>query len=68
MERNKMNECYSCEHRRAIPGDAHILCAKPDPAIKGNIYAIKAGWFAYPYNFDPVWKKKYCKNYKEEIK
>ena len=63
MERNKMNECDSCEHRRAIPGDAHIKCAYPDLKMKGHICGIKAGWFKYPHSYDPIWKEKDCDNY-----
>lgn len=62
-ERNVMEECYSCEHRRTIPGDAHTLCSNPDPEMTGDEHGIKSGWFAYPYNFDPVWKTKLCSNY-----
>ena len=66
MKRTKINECYSCEHKRTIPGDAHTRCAKPDLEMTGIVYGIKNGWFKYPFNFDPVWKRKSCKNYREE--
>ena len=58
-----MNECYRCKNHRDIPGDAHISCAKPDPKMTGNPHGIRNGWFAYPYNFDPVWATKKCENY-----
>ena len=63
MERNKMNECRTCKHRRTIPWDAHISCANPDPEMKGSPHGIKSGWFMYPINFDPVWKEKDCSNF-----
>lgn len=46
--------CYSCKHRRDVPGDAHSSCAKPS-RVTANPYGIKSGWFFYPFNFDPVW-------------
>uniref|UniRef100_A0A6H1ZK92 Uncharacterized protein n=1 Tax=viral metagenome TaxID=1070528 RepID=A0A6H1ZK92_9ZZZZ len=66
IERTKMNECYSCEHRRTIPYNAHTQCTKPDPEMEGNACGIKAGWFKYPSNYDPIWKEKDCKNYRGE--
>lgn len=63
-KRNKRTECYTCVHRRSIPGDAHSFCSKPDLEMKGNPHGIKSGWFFYPINFDPVWKEKLCNNYK----
>lgn len=67
-ERDRMAECYSCQHRRSIPGDAHIRCVKPDPEMTGNPHGIRNGWFLYPFNFDPVWKEKICSNYTETEK
>lgn len=66
MKRTIQNECYSCKHRRTIPGDAHTQCIKPDPEMKGSTYGRRSGWFYYPINFDPVWKEKLCANYEEE--
>jgi len=65
-KRNMMNECYSCEHKRSIPGDCHIQCANPDRNMKGNTHGIANGWFMYPFNFDPTWKTKDCANYQEK--
>jgi hypothetical protein len=59
-------DCYHCQHRRRIPGEEHIKCAKPDPDMTGNDYGIRSGWFFYPYNFDPIWRTKECVNYTEE--
>jgi len=67
-KRTKMNECYSCKHRKKTPGNAHIQCAKPDPEMGGNAYGIRSGWFMYPLCFDPVWKEKDCSNYEEMSK
>ena len=66
-ERNKMNECYQCIHRRTIPDDAHSRCVNPDPNMKGYQHGIKSGWFMYPVNFDPVWKEVDCANFEEKI-
>ncbi len=63
MELKASNECYDCVNRRAIPGDCHSRCADPDPDMKGDEHGIRKGWFAYPYNFDPVWKKSLCKKF-----
>ncbi len=61
--------CYSCEFKRSIPGDAHIQCDNPDPEMTGNPHGIRNGWFFYPFNFDPIWMAKKCANYKQaEIK
>lgn len=62
-KRNHMNECHKCKYKRNIPGDCHIACAHPDPAMKGNEHGIRSGWFHYPLRFDPVWKLKACANY-----
>jgi hypothetical protein len=59
-EMTRINECYSCKHRRNVPGDAHISCAKPDPNMTGNYHGIVNGWFWYPLVFDPTWKTKIC--------
>jgi hypothetical protein len=61
-----MRECYSCTHRRNVPGNAHIACVKPDPAMTGEPHGIKNGWFYYPMLFDPVWKTKLCSNYERK--
>ncbi len=63
-DKNKMmNECYSCLHRRSVPGNCHIMCAKPDADMTGNQHGIKKGWFMYPLLFDPTWKTKLCSNF-----
>ena len=62
--RSMIDECYSCEHRREIPGDCHSRCVNPDPAMTGHAHGIRNGWFWYPLNFDPVWKTRDCANFK----
>jgi len=58
-----MNNCNKCKHRRSVPGNTHISCAKPDPNMTGDPHGIKNGWFIYPILFDPTWMTKKCNNY-----
>ena len=62
-DRNQINECYRCIHKREIPGNCHIKCNNPDPEMTGEETGIKGGWFRYPGCFDPVWKGKLCANF-----
>ena len=57
------NKCYECEHRRSVPGDAHSSCANKGAKVKGKEHGKKNGWFAWPYNFDPVWLEE-CDGFK----
>lgn len=66
MERTMMNECYSCQHMRKVPGNAHIACANPDPEMTGHRHGIKNGWFIYPMLFDPTWKTAKCNNFQSK--
>ncbi len=63
-ERTMMNECWSCQNRREVPGNAHIRCAEPDEDMTGADLGIRKGWFFYPSCFDPTWKTKDCSTYK----
>jgi len=77
MDNNK--NCYTCVHRKTIPGDAHSKCDHPEALIslimpeitsirvKGKLHGIKNGWFSWPLNFDPTWMED-CNSYKEKIK
>ena len=65
-DRDMTKECYSCKHKRNVPGNAHILCANPDPEMTGDPHGIKNGWFIYPILFDPCWKTKMCSNFEEK--
>lgn len=66
MDKTMMTECWQCKNKRAITGDAHISCAKPDPMMTGNKHGIRSGWFYYPFNFDPTWKTKMCANFEDK--
>ena len=59
------NKCRQCQHKRAVPGSAHIQCLNPDPDMKGDPHGIDHGWFYYPLVFDPVWMEAKCRNYEE---
>ena len=61
-----MSECHHCANRRAVPGDCHIGCARPDAAMVGNPHGIRKGWFMYPLVFDPVWKMRLCGNFQSD--
>jgi hypothetical protein len=67
MTRDMKSECYTCAHKREVPGDCHIRCANPDPAMVGVAHGIKRGWFIYPLLFDPVWKARLCQHYSKAV-
>ena len=56
-------QCYKCKHKRAVPGNAHIACANPDPKMEGSPHGKRNGWWCYPFLFDPVWNLTACNNY-----
>lgn len=60
-------ECYSCIHMARAPANAHITCRKPDPHMIGDPHGIRNGWFAYPWIFDPIWKRKACANHEKAV-
>lgn len=64
-EKQIMQECWDCSHRRPVPGNAHIECVNPDPEMTGNAHGIENGWFFYPLLFDPVWKTRKCSNFEQ---
>jgi len=64
----KRESCWDCIHKRAIPGNTHIRCAKPDTKMTGYAHGIKNGWFNYPSCFDPVWMTKECDNFEAKEK
>lgn len=50
--------CYDCVHRGLLFGDAHSQCCHPrvcELHVAGDPHGIEKGWFAWPFNFDPVW-------------
>jgi len=63
---NEKKTCFSCAYKENIPGNCHISCRfdwnkstlKP-PEV--NKHGIKAGWYLFPVNFDPVWQLEPCK-------
>lgn len=61
-----INDCYSCIHKRTVPGDAHISCANPDISVQGNTHAIIKGWFFYPFLFDPAWMETKCADFQPQ--
>jgi hypothetical protein len=56
------NPCHHCKHRREMPGNAHISCAKPDADMTGDLHGIQKGWFMYPMLYDPTWMTAKCRN------
>lgn len=55
MKKIKAPNCYKCQYRMAIPGDAHSECSNKKAIVEGDNYGRRSGWFSHPYNFDPVW-------------
>jgi hypothetical protein len=39
---------------------------RKDKHPKGAEYAIKSGWWDFPYDYDPVWMQEDCPEYKEK--
>jgi len=56
--------CYTCQHVRNVPGDAHKSCVNKTAKVQGNPIGIRQGYFFWPINFDPVWLES-CDGYKE---
>lgn len=57
-------DCYSCAHRKDVPGSAHSKCQRgidalfgraPVPLVRGDAHGIRSGWFSFPFDFDPTW-------------
>lgn len=70
---DKKFNCYKCDYRGMVPGDAHSCCNHPEVKqgdaakklnIKGHPQGIRSGWFNWPYNFDPTWLVN-CDGFKE---
>lgn len=66
MENNNEKTCWNCQHKRSVPGDCHISCAKFDAKVEGSPHGIKNGWFYWPFNFDPIWLKS-CDSFEEKV-
>ena len=56
--------CYTCVHRRSVPGDAHSRCANVKAKVTAVEHGVMRGWFMWPYNFDPNWLIS-CNGYSE---
>ena len=51
-----------------ILGPARGLALPMEPQklkIKANAHGVRSGWFAWPYNFDPVWLEE-CDGFKKK--
>lgn len=48
-------DCYACEHRRPLAGDAHSTCLAPAAHVAADRHGMAKGWFDWPFCFDPVW-------------
>jgi hypothetical protein len=60
------DDCYKCIYKGNVPGNCHISCRNPDADMIGEPYGVRAGWFDYPFLFDPIWKRKECSNFSEK--
>lgn len=58
-------DCFKCEFKGVIPGDAHIMCKNLSAIVEGNPRGIAGGWFIWPFNFDPTWLVS-CNGFKEK--
>lgn len=58
-----MSQCYRCAHKRNVPGNAHISCAKPSQSMMGDEHGKRNGWWSYPVLFDPTWNMTICPNH-----
>lgn len=47
--------CYTCVHRREVPGSCHSRCNNTAANVTGDKHGISKGWFIWPLNFDPTW-------------
>lgn len=56
-------DCGACGHKRSVPGNAHIQCARPDADMRGSPHGVRNGWFFYPLLFDPIWRTRECANF-----
>ena len=66
-QKQAMHQCYTCVHKRKVPGNAHIGCVNPSSAMMGDSHGIKNGWWYYPLLFDPVWNLTICPNYEASV-
>ena len=51
-----MLNCNKCMFKQNIPGDTHVSCRRTLTKVIGiNQHGVSNGWFAFPFNFDPMW-------------
>ena len=61
--KDQVKRCQTCVHKRKAQIDGHISCNCPDNAMRGRLNAVSAGWWMYPWSFDPMWAITACQNY-----
>ena len=66
-DKYKKPDCYKCQHRGDLVGDAHSSCLNREAQVIGSLHGYKKGWFDWPYNYDPLWLE-YCDGFKEKEK
>ena len=62
-------ECLDCIHKKAPGNKMHkgnIGCDKPSISVRGEQWGVMNGFFEYPDNFNPVYKKTDCLNVETE--
>lgn len=69
-----MLPCQGCAYRKPIPGNCHIGCSfawteeTVAPLLKAShITKSTAQWFAFPFNYDPVWGPDECAQRSETL-
>lgn len=63
-----MLPCHTCAYRQSIPGNCHIRCTfawqHADEDVLQQIPTTDSEharkWFAFPFNYDPVWGPDEC--------
>lgn len=68
--------CHNCVHSRSNKdkNSAHIHChlywsyykKQKSSHPKANEYAVKSGWWDFPYDYDPVWMEEDCKHFNQK--
>jgi len=70
-----MLPCKTCAYRRTIPGNCHIRCVfdwSQDHEMiatfqkENQVSAHASQWFAFPFNYDPVWGADQCAAFSTE--
>ncbi len=66
MKTEKPKNCYQCIYRRSVPGSTHSKCVfnwngSSHFPPKGSEHGINKGWWAFPFDYDPIWILGECK-------